>query len=81
MASLCGSRLVANPFDVNALFTKAMILAKLGNVEGAVEMLNGVLARNPNYPGGWRVLSKLYEMLGQSEKSQECISKSSLYVE
>lgn len=81
LASVCGRRLVADPYDLDALFTKGLILARLGNIEGAVAILNGVLSRNPDYPGGWRVLGKLYQMLGRSDRWKECLAKSSFYVE
>ncbi|UCD92355.1 MAG: hypothetical protein JSV43_09110 [Methanobacteriota archaeon] len=81
LAAVCGMRLVSDPFDVDALFTKGLILAKLGNIKRAVEILNSVMASNPEYPGGWRVLGTLYEMMGNLEMSRECIDKSSLYVE
>ncbi len=81
LACVCGLRLFSDPYDVDALFTKGLILAKLGNIKGAVEILSGVMAANPEYPGGWRVLGTLYKMMGNSEMSRECISKSGLYVE
>lgn len=81
LAIVCGSRLVSDPHDLGALFTKGLILAKLGNIKGAVEILTTVMFQNPDYPGGWRVLGKLYEIMGNPEMSRKCIRKSSLYVE
>lgn len=81
LAQVCGSRLVDDPYDVDALFTKGLILAKLGNINGAIEILVGVLSQNPEYPGGWRVLGNLYKIVGNEDAVRECISKSSLYVE
>lgn len=81
LATVCGDRLVSNPYDVDALFSKGLILAKLGNLESAVKMLHGLLTRNPEYPGGWRVLGNLYRMLGNSERFEECIDMSSRHVE
>jgi predicted Zn-dependent protease len=81
IATTSGIRLAADPYDVDALFMKGLLLAKLGNLDEAVEMLFGLLTRNPEYPGGWRVLGGLYEMLGNSEMLQKCLNLSSRYVE
>jgi predicted Zn-dependent protease len=81
IAAMSGMRLATNPYDVDALFMKGLLLAKLGNLDEAVEMLYGLLTRNPEYPGGWRVLGNLYEKLGDSERFKECIDLSSQHVE
>jgi predicted Zn-dependent protease len=81
IAAMSGMRLATNPYDVDALFMKGLLLAKLGNLNEAVEILYGLLTRNPEYPGGWRVLGNLYERLGDDERFKECIHLSSLYVE
>jgi predicted Zn-dependent protease len=81
IAEMSGMRLATNPYDVDALFMKGLLLAKLGNLNEAVEILHGLLSRNPEYPGGWRVLGNLYEKLGDGEKLKECIDLSSRYVE
>jgi predicted Zn-dependent protease len=81
IAEMSGMRLATNPYDVDALFMKGLLLAKLGNLDEAVEMLYGLLTRNPEYPGGWRVLGSLYEKLGDDERLKECIYLSSRYVE
>ena len=74
-------RLATNPYDVDALFMKGLLLAKLGNLGEAVEMLHGILTRNPEYPGGWRVLGNLYKKLGDDDRLRECLDLSSRYVE
>lgn len=81
IAAVSGMRLVADPYDVDALFMKGLLLAKLGNLVEAVEMLHGLLTRNPEYPGGWRVLGNLYKLMGNSDKLEECLKMSSCYVE
>ncbi len=81
IASVSGMRLIANPYDVDALFMKGLLLARLGNLDEAIDMLHGLLIRNPEYPGGWRVLGNLYKMIGDSGKLQECLEMSSRYVE
>lgn len=74
-------RLAADPYDVDALFMKGLLLAKLGNLDEAVEMLHGLMIRNPEYPGGWRVLGNLYKLMGDSVRLKECIDMSSRYIE
>lgn len=81
IAHVSGLRLVSDPYDVDALFMKGLLLAKLGNLDEAVEMLYGLLTRNPEYPGGWRVLGNLYKLIGDSTKLKECLEMSSQYVE
>ena len=81
IATASGMRLIADPYDVDALFMKGLLLARLGNLDEAVEMLRGLLTRNPEYPGGWRVLGNLYKMIGDSANLQECLDMSSRYVE
>ncbi|MEE9223830.1 MAG: hypothetical protein V3U51_03680 [Thermoplasmata archaeon] len=81
IAAMSGMRLATNPYDVDALFMKGLLLAKLGNLYDAVEMLYGLLTRNPEYPGGWRVLGNLYKKLGDDDKLRECLDLSSRYVE
>jgi len=81
IAMMSGMRLATNPYDVDALFMKGLLLAKLGNVDEAVQMLYGLLTRNPEYPGGWRVLGNLYKSMGDSEMLEKCLDKSRQYVE
>ncbi len=81
IAAMSGMRLAANPYDVDALFMKGLLLAKLGNLDEAVGILHGLLTRNPEYPGGWRVLGNLYKKLGDDDKLRECLDLSSRYVE
>lgn len=81
IALMSGMRLAVNPYDVDALFMKGLLLAKLGNVDEAVQMLYGLLTRNPEYPGGWRVLGNLYRSMGDSEMLEKCLDMSRQYVE
>jgi predicted Zn-dependent protease len=81
IAAMSGMRLASNPYDVDALFMKGLLLAKLGNLDEAVEILYGLLTRNPEYPGGWRVLGNLYERMGDDRRFKECLDLSSRYVE
>ncbi len=81
IAATSGMRLATNPYDVDALFMKGLLLAKLGNLNEAVEILYGLLTRNPEYPGGWRVLGNLYKKLGDDDRLQKCLDLSSRHVE
>lgn len=72
----CRERLDRNPFDLDAMFTLATVMARLGNVELAIDILEALLVVNPNYPGGLRLLARLHMMMGNEEKSKECMEKS-----
>jgi predicted Zn-dependent protease len=68
---MCRERLDRNPFDLDAMFTLAAVMARTGNIELAIDMVEGLLAVNPDYPGGMRLLAKLHKMLGNDEKWKE----------
>jgi predicted Zn-dependent protease len=68
---MCRERLERNPFDLDAMFTLAAVMARMGNTELAIDMVEGLLAVNPEYPGGIRLLAKLHKMLGNEEKWKE----------
>lgn len=71
----CRKRLEKNPADLDAMFTLAAIRARFGDVKLALDMVEALLAVNPQYPGGLRLLAKLHEMIGNEEKSKECLKK------
>lgn len=48
---LCELRLRQDPHDVDALFTKAAVLAELGFHADALKCLNVVCSRVDDYPG------------------------------
>lgn len=68
---LCRDRLDRNPHDLDAMFTLAAIMARQGNVDLAITVVEGLLAVNPQYPGGLRLLATLHKMLGDEEKWRE----------
>lgn len=68
---MCRERLERNPFDLDAMFTLAAVMARLGNTELAIDIVEGLLAVNPEYPGGMRLLAKLHKLLGNEEKWKE----------
>jgi predicted Zn-dependent protease len=68
---MCRERLDRNPFDLDAMFTLAAVMARTGNIELAIDMVEGLLAVNPDYPGGMRLLAKLHKMQGNDEKWKE----------
>jgi len=69
--ALCDSRLRDNPVDDGALFMKAAALAKLGDAQAAVGVLDTLLVVDPTYPGLWRLKAKLHETLGERPKADE----------
>lgn len=68
---MCRDRLDRNPFDLDAMFTLAAVMARTGDIELAIDMVEGLLAVNPDYPGGMRLLAKLHKMQGNDEKWKE----------
>lgn len=68
---MCRERLDRNPQDLDAMFTLAAIMARQGNVELAITMVEGLLAVNPQYPGGIRLLARLHKMIGDDDKWRE----------
>jgi predicted Zn-dependent protease len=68
---MCRERLDRNPQDLDAMFTLAAVMARQGNVELAIAMVEGLLAVNPEYPGGVRLLATLHRMLGDDGKWRE----------
>ena len=75
MEKICRERLERNPCDLDAMFTLAATMARLGNLELAVEIVEGLLAANPEYPGGMGLLAKFHDMLGNKEKSRKYVKK------
>lgn len=71
----CEQKLDGNPFDLDAMFTLAAAMARLGDLDLAIDMIEGLLAVNPAYPGGLRLLATLHKMHGNDEKSRECYEK------
>jgi predicted Zn-dependent protease len=72
---MCRKRLDKNPFDLDAMFTLAAVMARMGSLDLAIVMVEGLLAVNPEYPGGMRLLAKLHKMQGNNEKWKECMEK------
>ncbi|UCD91883.1 MAG: hypothetical protein JSV43_06500 [Methanobacteriota archaeon] len=71
----CEEKLERNPFDLDAMFTLAAAMARLGDIDLAIDMIEGLLAVNPAYPGGLRLLAKLHQLKGDEEKSRECYER------
>ncbi len=78
---MCRERLDRNPQDLDAMFTLAAVMARQGNVELAIAMVEGLLAVNPQYPGGIRLLAKLHKMIGDEEKWREYMDLASASTE
>ncbi len=68
---ICKDRLERNPNDLDAMFTLAAVRARMGDMDLAITMVEGLLAVNPQYPGGLRLLAKLHKLMGDEEKWRE----------
>ncbi len=71
LEKMCRDKLDRNPHDLDAMFTLAAVMARQGNVELAIAMVEGLLAVNPDYPGGIRLLARLHKMIGDEDKWRE----------
>lgn len=61
--------LVLNPKDSQAAIEFAVILYFKNDYEGAINVLNKHLTEDPEFVGGWLLLAKCYEKLGQNIKA------------
>lgn len=68
----CEERLRENPDDVDALFTKAVALARMKEYEAAVEVLNDLTRRSPRYPALWMLKAKVFDRKGDEVKANLC---------
>ena len=68
----CEDTLRRDPGDVDALFTKGVFLARIGEYWRSLECLNRVTDQDPGYPGVWHLKSSLYARVGDRGASRQC---------
>jgi tetratricopeptide (TPR) repeat protein len=68
----CDDALRANPQDVDALFTRGVFLARIGEYWRSIECLELVTELNPAYPGVWHLKSSLYLRVGDHGNARAC---------
>ncbi len=69
----CAQRLEKNPRDPDALFTRAAILATLGQHQDALVTLERLAKIAPTYPAVWRLKARLYKEIGDLRTAELCI--------
>ncbi len=65
----CEESLKEDPWNLDALFTKAAAQARLKEYEAAVQTLNELTKHDPRYPGMWMLKAKLFDRLGDELKA------------
>jgi len=65
-------RLESDIEDVDAWFSKGVILARLEKYKQALYCLNQVTRREINYPSVWRLKATIYALMGHRRMSQLC---------
>ena len=68
----CEDALRRDPGDLDALFTKGVFLARIGEYWRSLECLNRVTDQNPGYPGVWHLKSSLYARVGDRGAARQC---------
>lgn len=66
----CDHALRKDPHDVDALFTKGVFLARIGEYSRSLDCLNRVTDLNPDYPGVWQMKSSLYVRVGDHDRAR-----------
>lgn len=72
----CEDALRKNPDDPDALFTKAVFLARIREYRRAVDCLKRVITLQPEYPMAWGLLSLIYSRMGDYQNARMCREKS-----
>ena len=69
----CARALEKNPRDPDALFTRAAILATLGQHQDALHTLETLAKIEPQYPAVWRLKARLYKEIGDPKTADLCV--------
>ena len=72
----CEDALRKNPDDPDALFTKAVFLARIREYKRAIECLQRVAAINTDYPMIWGLMSLIYSRMGDYQNARTCRERS-----
>jgi len=68
----CEDALQRNPNDPDALFTRGVFLARIGEYWRSLQCLERVTEINAEYPGVWHLKSSLYLRIGDPAKARAC---------
>lgn len=72
---LCDDTLRSNPDDPDALFAKAVFLAKIREYRRSLQCLERVAELEPQYPGLWRTKATIHTKLGETRQAEWCRSR------
>jgi tetratricopeptide (TPR) repeat protein len=72
----CEDALRKNPDDPDALFTKAVFLARIREYKRAIDCLRRVTSLEPEYPMVWGLMSLIYSRMGDYRNAKSCREKS-----
>lgn len=61
-----------DPRQPDALFTLAASLAVSGEPAQALDLLHRLVSIDPGYPGVWRVIARVYRLLGVEAAARRC---------
>jgi len=68
----CEDALRRDPDDTDALFTKGVFLARIGEYWRSISCLERVSELRPDYPGVWHLKSSLYTRVGDANAARAC---------
>ena len=68
----CEDTLRRDPDDADALFTKGVFLARIGEYRRSISCLERVTELMPDYPGLWHLKSSLYTRVGDQNAARAC---------
>ncbi len=72
----CEDALRENPDDPDALFTKAVFLARIREYRRAIECLCRVTNIDAEYPMAWGLMSLIYSRMGDFQNAVTCRERS-----
>ncbi len=71
----CEDALRRDPDDPDALFTKGVFLARIGEYWRSLECLERVTTINAQYPGVWHLKSSLYRRVGDLGRARDAMER------
>ncbi|TLZ83241.1 MAG: hypothetical protein E6K03_05740 [Methanobacteriota archaeon] len=74
-------RLLDDPGDVDALFAVAAWDEIVGDQDQALELLNRLVSRKPDYPGVWWLRARILKDLGRPRDAIACEEIARMYAE
>jgi len=74
-------RLIEDPGDVDALFAVAAWDEIVGDLVNALDLLNRLVSRTPDYPGVWWLRARVLKDLGRERDAVACERIARIYAE